>query len=106
MSIAYCYTILVKLLGLDIIDGFKQRYPPCAKALDRVANIIKAAEWKTPNDAKHTFGVNIDFVGKQTVIDIGGNKARLITKITYNIKVVLVTHVLDHKEYDKGKWKE
>ena len=93
----------MKLIGLAIIDDFKQTYPASAKALDRLTSIIRAAEWKAPNDTKQTFGVNVDFVGKQTVIDVGGNKARLITKIRYSVKVVLVTHVLDHKEYDKDK---
>ncbi len=52
------------------------------------------------------FGRNVDFVGSQTVFDVGGNKVRAITKIEFSVKIVLVTHVLTHKEYDKEKWKE
>jgi mRNA interferase HigB len=96
----------VKVIGGGIIERFKVKHPTCRTALDRVVTILRAAEWKNPTDAKKTLGVNIDFVGKQTVIDAGGNKARLITKITYSIKVILVTHVLDHKDYDENKWKE
>jgi mRNA interferase HigB len=96
----------MNLLGKDLIEALKKSHPTCAKALDRVVDLIKAAHWNNPNDTKQTLGVNVDFVGKQTVIDAGGNKARLITMITYKVKTVIVTHALDHIEYDKNKWKE
>lgn len=40
-----------------------------------------------------------------TIFDIGGNKYRIVTLIDYIRQTVLITHVLDHKEYDKNKWK-
>ncbi len=52
------------------------------------------------------FGGNVDFVKGQTVFDVSGNKIRAITKIAFGAKVVLVTHVLTHAEYDKDKWKD
>lgn len=87
----------MKLLG---------KHSNCRKALDRTVQIIEGAIWLNPNDVKQTFGVNVDFVGKQTVFDSGGNKARLITKISFPVGIVLVTHVLDHSDYDDEKWKE
>ncbi len=76
-------------------------------ALKRWVNIVESADWKNPTDVKSTFGVNVAFVGKQVVFDVGGNKARIIAKIIYGIlQIVNVTHVLDHAEYDMKKWKE
>ncbi|WP_082906724.1 MULTISPECIES: type II toxin-antitoxin system HigB family toxin [unclassified Halomonas] len=40
------------------------------------------------------------------VFDIGGNKIRLIATVHYRAKRVFIRHILDHPEYDKGKWKE
>ena len=47
-----------------------------------------------------------DQVGKLTVFNIGGNKARLIAAIHYNRRRVYIRAVLTHPEYDEGKWKE
>jgi mRNA interferase HigB len=47
-----------------------------------------------------------DQVGKLTVFNIGGNKARLIAAIHYNRQKVYIRAVLTHAEYDEGKWKE
>jgi mRNA interferase HigB len=49
---------------------------------------------------------HVDQVGKFTVFNIGGNKARLIAAMHYNRNKVYIRHVLTHKEYDAGKWKE
>ena len=47
-----------------------------------------------------------DRVGKLTVFNIGGNKARLIAAIHYNRRRVYIRAVLTHREYDEEKWKE
>jgi mRNA interferase HigB len=96
----------VQLLGKNIVDEFKQKYPTSRKSLDRWLKLMEGADFRTPQDIKRMFGVNVDFVGSQTVFDIGGNKVRAITKLSFGIKVVLVTHVLSHADYDKNKWKE
>ena len=46
-----------------------------------------------------------DLVNDFVVFNIGGNKYRLITDIYYKDQVILVRHVLTHKDYDQGKWK-
>lgn len=40
------------------------------------------------------------------MFDIGGNKLRLIAIVQYRAQKVLIQHMLDHAEYDKGKWRE
>jgi mRNA interferase HigB len=89
----------------NIIDRFKQKHPTSPKALDRWTKLIEGADIGTPQDIRQIFGGNVDFVGGQAVFDGGGNKVRAITKISFGVKVVLVTHILTHIEYDKNKWK-
>ena len=96
----------MRLLGKNIIDEFKRKHATSRKALDRWTKLIEGAEFRNSNEIKQLFGSNVDFVGGQTVFDVGGNKIRTITKIAFGVKVVLVTGVLTHTEYDKNKWKE
>ena len=49
---------------------------------------------------------SVDRVGKLTVFNIGGNKARLVAAVHYNRRKVYVRAVLTHEEYEEGKWKE
>lgn len=47
-----------------------------------------------------------DKVGHQYVFDIGGNKLRLIAIVQYRAQRLFIQHMLDHREYTHGKWKE
>ncbi len=49
---------------------------------------------------------SVDHVGKLTVFNLGGNKARLIAAIHYNRRRIYIRAVLTHPEYDENKWKE
>ncbi len=47
-----------------------------------------------------------DKVGPLHVFDIGGNKLRLVAVVRYRSQRSYIKCVLDHQEYDRGKWKE
>lgn len=96
----------MQLLGKNIIDEFKQKHPTSRKALDRWMKLIEGAHFSSPKDVKQMFGRNVDFVGNQTIFDVGGNKVRAIAKIAFGMEVIIVTHVLTHTKYDNEKWKE
>ena len=95
----------MKLIGREAIEIFKKKHPTSRKALDRWVKLIEHSSFKVPQEVKNLFGVNVDFVGQHTVFDIGGNKVRAITKVQFGLQVIIVTHVLTHEEYDKGKWR-
>jgi mRNA interferase HigB len=81
-----------------------------AGAFEDWFKLTRRASWQSFQDAKALFGqtdVISDTSSKRTVtiFDIGGNKYRIIALIDYLRQTVLITHVLDHKEYDKNNWK-
>ncbi len=47
-----------------------------------------------------------DLVGRFVVFNIAGNNFRLIAEIHFESQLVLIRHIVTHREYDKGKWKE
>ena len=55
-------------------------------------------------DVRKTYP-NADAVGEFTVFNIGGNKYRLATSISYRTGKVFIRHVMTHQEYSRADWK-
>lgn len=83
---------------------FWEKYPDSENALRSWFQIAKKADWNNLPDVKKDFP-HADLVGVCTIFNVGGNKYRLITKIFYPNKKVLIRFVLTHKEYDKKTYK-
>ncbi|MBL1212258.1 MAG: type II toxin-antitoxin system HigB family toxin [Ignavibacteriae bacterium] len=84
---------------------FSKKHPDSQEPLDRWYRIVKQSNYSSFSELRKTFP-KADQVGKFTVFNIGGNKYRLIAYIVYHAKRIYIRHILSHKEYDKGKWKE
>jgi mRNA interferase HigB len=84
---------------------FSKKHPDSQEPLDRWYRIVKQSNYSSFSELRKTFP-KADQVGKFTVFNIGGNKYRLIAYIVYRAKRIYIRHILSHKEYDKGKWKE
>jgi mRNA interferase HigB len=79
-------------------------------AFDDWFKLGRHAIWRNFQDVRALFG-QTDIAGDTksgktaTIFDIGGNKYRIVALIDYLRQTVLITHVMDHKEYDKNRWK-
>jgi mRNA interferase HigB len=87
------------------LNDFAATHPDVLSALQHWYKLMKAGKFQSFAELRGVFP-NADQVGKLTVFNIGGNKARLITAIHYNRQRVYIRAILTHAEYDKGKWKE
>ncbi len=65
----------------------------------------KRARWSNFAELKQTFGT-ADAVGDCIIFDVGNNLYRLIGRVNYRYGIVYVLKIMDHKEYDKGRWIE
>lgn len=81
------------------------KWPQAATALGAWYRLIKACTPKDFAEMKGLFPAT-DKVGPQHVFDIGGNKLRVIAIVQYRAQKVFIRHILDHAEYEKGKWRE
>jgi mRNA interferase HigB len=87
------------------LNEFAEKYPDTKPALQRWYRLMKSGQFRSFAELRATFP-SADQVGRLTVFNIGGGKARLIAAIHYNRQKVYIRAVLTHDEYDKGKWKE
>ena len=99
------YKIDMHIITRKKILDFAKDHPDCSTALDGWYRTVKHSDFRSFAELRCVFP-SADQVGKLTVFNIGGNKARLIAAIHYNTQKLFIRDVLTHKEYDKNKWKE
>jgi len=87
------------------LNEFAAKYPEANNALANWYRQMKQRNFASIEEIREIFPT-ADKVGKLTVFNIGGNKARLVAAIHYNRKKIYIRAVLTHSEYDSGKWKE
>lgn len=73
--------------------------------------LARDARWSTPHDVKEHYPKASILKGGVVIFNIRGNEFRLITRINYQVGVVVVEWVGTHREYDKVSaekvtWKE
>ena len=86
------------------LNEFAQRHPAARSALAHWYSLMKRRTFRNFAHLRETFPA-ADIVGKLTVFNIGGNKARLIAALHFNRNKVYIRAILTHAEYDTGAWK-
>lgn len=90
----------MNVVALKTLRAFWTKHPKAKAPLAAWHMHAKAAEWTSPQDIKDDFR-SADFVGDNRVIfDIGGNSYRLVARVSYTYKQVLVKFIGTHKEYN------
>jgi len=67
--------------------------------------ITRSANWRNLADVRTDFA-HADVVGRRTVFNIHGNDYRLIARVNFRTRKVLVLYILTHADYIKGAWKQ
>lgn len=78
-------------------------FPNQSDAIDRVFRVLKNGIFTDPESLRQVFPSldNFKYKDKWWVIDIGGNKLRLIAFIKFRDSRMYVKHIVSHTEYDK-----
>ena len=87
------------------LNDFAATHSEVKSGLQHWYKSMKSATFKSFAELRTIFP-SADQVGKLTVFNIGGNKARLVAAIHYNRQKVYIRAIMTHAEYDEGKWKE
>ena len=95
----------MRVISAKQIRSAKLKWPHSATVLDEWYRKVKVLNPEDFAALKLIFPA-VDKVGALHVFNIGGNKLRLIAIVRYRMQRLYIRHVLDHREYDKGKWKE
>src|SRR5687768_9401649 len=83
---------------------FWEKHPDSKTSLLSWYQTSKKAYWANLVDVRKDFP-HADIAGVCTIFNIGGNKYRLITKIYYPNKKVLIRFVMTHAEYNEKTYR-
>lgn len=92
----------MQIIARRALVQFWERHPRAEAPLRSWCSLVDASDFRSPADIKALFGTSVDFVGDNRIIfDIGGNKYRLIVRVSYEYRRVLIKFVGTHSEYDR-----
>ncbi len=92
----------MNVFNKEIVFKFQAKYPNSRRPLAEWIRKTMAAKWNTFADIKRTFN-SVDYAAPFCIFDIGGNKYRAITIVSFVEQAVLIDKVLTHPEYDKWR---
>ena len=80
------------------------QYPDLEENIKIICKNIQDANWSHLVELQEVYP-SAESAGNFTVINIKGNKYRLILSIDYEKQVAYFKYFLTHSEYDKEQWK-
>ena len=91
----------MNVVSRQTLVAFWTKHPQSKGVLSQWFSAARRAEWKTPQDIRAEYN-SADFLGDNRVVfDLGGNNYRVVVRVSYRFKQVLIKFVGAHAEYDR-----
>lgn len=90
----------MKVVGRQLVEDFCKQHPDASGRMNAWLMEAERAEWKTPADIKARYASASFLAENRVAFNIGGNRFRMLTKVTYRLEIVLIERVGTHEEYD------
>ena len=94
----------MRVISRKALREFADAHRDAETPLDDWYRTVKRLTWASLVDVRKTYP-HADFVDELTIFNIGGNKYRLATYISYRTGKVYIRHVMTHDVYSRGAWK-
>jgi mRNA interferase HigB len=95
----------VRIISRKRLREFWETHPDARAPLEHWFRVTRHAAWSNLAEVRRTFNSADVYEGK-VIFDIGGNRYRIIAVIRYHRQKLYVRHVLTHREYSRGNWKD
>ena len=93
----------MKLVGVKALYDYQRKHADVASQLDSWIQEVKSAMWSKPHDVKRRYASADFFKNNHIVINLKGNRYRLLFRVNYELGIVAVKKIGTHSEYDKWK---
>lgn len=91
----------MKLLGVLMLEDFKQAHADSRRALDSWQSEVKNSQWDGTHDIKTRYPSASFLADNIVIFNIKGNKYRLVIKVKYQHGIVKIEWIGTHAEYNK-----
>ena len=91
----------MRVHSLKTLRDFWERHTDAEGALRAWCKTAEKASWSNFSDLRKSFGTADVIRGNRAVVNIKGNKYRLVLKINYDWKIVYIRFIGTHAEYDR-----
>lgn len=98
-------TWVVTVISKRRVEEFQKLHADASDELRDWFLVSQKAVWKSLIAVRRDFK-DADQVGKVLVFNVRHNTYRLIVKVDYRSKLLMVKDCLTHKEYGKDAWKK
>lgn len=97
-------SLFMRILGLLLLEAFKNEHANSRGQLDAWRMEVEQENWETPQDIKRRYP-SADFLPDNRIIfNIKGNSYRLVVKVRYQNRIIIVEWIGTHAEYSKKKF--
>ena len=94
----------MRIISKKRLREFWEKHPDAKEPLLFWHRLTRKARWRNLTDTRKDFP-HADLYLCCTIFNIKGNDYRLVAKIFYGHQKVFIRHVLTHRDYDRGSWK-
>jgi len=95
----------MRVIAKSTLRKFWERHPDAEEPLLAWFREVEKEDWDSPAKVKQKYR-SASFVGDRVVFNIKGNNYRLVVRVNYAYRVVLIRFVGTHKQYDAIDVKE
>ena len=91
----------MRVISKPILKEFWAEYPAAEQPLKAWHKTTSDADWNSPAELKQSYRSADILKSGRVIFDIGGNKYRIVARVNFVGKVVLIKFVGTHEEYNK-----
>jgi mRNA interferase HigB len=91
----------LRIISRKALREFGEKHADARKPLDAWYRIVTGRDYRWPHELRQDFPTASFLGARRTVLNIGGNRYRLVVDMRYDLGRVYVRDVLTHEEYDR-----
>jgi mRNA interferase HigB len=91
----------MRIIARRTLREFWTRHPAAERPLRAWFAEAKGTQWRGPADIKARYPSASLLADNRVVLNIGGNRYRLVVAIRYDARIVFIRFIGTHQQYDR-----